>query len=132
MIMINFQFFSINNRMEDLESLIDNESFYAVYYVVLEKIRALYAKVNGIIDLPIMKIEKIYTDNDFAKKYISSPLHILPNPAFIDLYLHCMQINDRTIMLNNLKSLYVYSFGQLDFDPKNFSLKFSKKPPFRV
>ena len=63
-----FAIFSVNNRMEDLESLIDDESFYAVYYITLEKIRTLYAKINGIIDLPIMKIEKIYNDREFAKK----------------------------------------------------------------
>ena len=127
-----FSIFSINNRMEDLESLIDNESFYAAYYITLEKIRTLYAKINGIIDLPIMKIEKIYNDNNFAKKYIASSSHCLPNQEFINLYLQCIKINDRTEMLNNLKSLYNYSFNKLDFDPQNFCLKFIKKPPFRV
>lgn len=53
-----FSIFSINNRIEDLESLIDDKIFYATYYITLEKIRTLYAKINGIIDLPIMKIEK--------------------------------------------------------------------------
>ena len=85
-----FSIFSINNRMEDLESLIDNESFYAVYYITLEKIRTLYAKINGIIDLPIMKIEKIYNDRDFAMKYIASTNHNLPEQEFIDLYLECI------------------------------------------
>lgn len=127
-----FAIFSINNRMEDLESLINDESFYAVYYVTLEKIRILYARINGIIDLPIMKIEKIYSDKDFASKYIASTLHSLPNQEFIDLYLECIKINDRIVMLNNLKTLYGYSFGNLNFDPKSFCLKFQKKAPFRV
>lgn len=127
-----FSIFSINNRMEDLESLIDNESFYAVYYITLEKIRNLYAKINGIIDLPIMKIEKLYHDSNYAKKYIASPSHILPNQEFINLYLQCIKIDDKTKMLNHIKSLYSYSFEQLDFDPKNFCLKFVKKPPFKV
>jgi len=127
-----FSIFSINNRMEDLESLIDNESFYAVYYITLEKIRTLYAKINGIIDLPVMKIEKIYNDNNFAKKYIASSLHCLPNQEFINLYLQCIKIDSRAVMLNNLKKLYNYSFKQLDFDPQSFCLKFVKKPPFRV
>lgn len=127
-----FSIFSINNRMEDLESLIDDESFYAVYYITLEKIRNLYAKINGIIDLPIMKIEKIYKDNNFAKKYIASSLHYLPNQEFINLYLQCIKIDDKTKMLNNLKKLYSYSFKQLDFNPENFCLKFIKNPPFRV
>ena len=47
--------------MEDLETLINEDSFYAVYFVVLEKIRIQYSKINGIIDLPIMKIEKLYS-----------------------------------------------------------------------
>ena len=127
-----FSIFSINNRMEDLESLIDNESFYAVYYITLEKIRTLYAKINGIIDLPIMKIEKIYNDNIFAKKYIASSSHCLPNQNFINLYLQCIKIDDKNVMLDNIKKLYSYSFKQLDFNPENFCLKFIKKPPFRV
>lgn len=127
-----FSIFSINNRMEDLESLIDEESFYAVYYITLEKIRNLYAKINGIIDLPIMKIEKIYSDNNFAKKYISSSSHCLPNQNFINLYLQCIKIDDKNVMLDNIKKLYSYSFKQLDFNPENFCLKFIKKPPFRV
>lgn len=55
-------------RIEDLESIINDDSFYAVYYITLERIRTLYAKINGIIDLPLMKIEKIYKDSEFAKK----------------------------------------------------------------
>lgn len=127
-----FSIFSINNRIEDLESLIDDDSFYAVYYITLEKIRTLYARINGIIDLPIMKIEKIYNDKEFSKKYIASSSHDLPNQEFITLYLKCLKINDRIKMLNNLKMLYNYSFSNLDFDPKSFCLKFKKKAPFKV
>ena len=126
-----FSIFSINNRMEDLESLINDESFYAVYYITLEKIRNLYAKINGIIDLPITKIEKIYNDNIFAKKYIASSSHCLPNQHFINLYLQCIKIDDKNVMLDNIKKLYSYSFKQLDFNPENFYLKFIN-PPFRV
>ena len=69
--------------------------------IVLEKIRIHYSKINGIIDLPIMKIEKLYSDPDFAKKYIASSEHKLPNKEFIDLYLECIKINDRNAMLDN-------------------------------
>ena len=127
-----FSIFSINNRIEDLDTLINEESFYAVYYIALEKIRILYSKINGIIDLPLMKIEKIYNDENFAKKYISSPIHNLPNKDFIDLYLKCIKIGNKKEMLNNIKELYSYSFGRLNFDSNNFSLKFTKKAPFRV
>ena len=127
-----FSIFSINNRMEDLEALINDDSFYAVYYMTLERIRTLYAKINGVIDLPLMKIEKIYKDSEFAKKYISSPIHKLPNEKFIEQYLKCLKLDDKNIMLSNIKNLYSYSFCQLDFDPNNFCLKYTKKPPFKV
>lgn len=127
-----FAIFSINNRIEDLESLINNESFYAVYYITLERIRNLYSTINGIIDLPIMKIEKIYNDRDFAMKYIASTNHNLPEQEFIDLYLECIKIDDKNIMFNNLKRLYSYLCSNLDFEPNNFCLKFKKKSPFRV
>ena len=127
-----FSIFSINNRIEDLESLINSESFYAVYYITLEKIRVLYSKINGIIDLPIMKIERIYSDKEFAKKYIASSSHVLPKQEFIDLYLLCLKIGDKESMLINLKRLFNYSFSQLDFDSQNFCLRFTKNPPFKV
>ena len=127
-----FSIFSINNRIEDLESLIYDRSFYSVYYTTLEKIRVLYAKINGIIDLPITKIERLYTDCDFAKKYIASPIHKLPDEEFIGKYIECLKLNDKNVMLNNIKELYNYSFHNLDFDPKNFCLKYTKNPPFKV
>ena len=36
-----------------------------------------------------MKIEKIYKDSEIAKKYISSPIHKLPDEVFIEQYLKC-------------------------------------------
>ena len=127
-----YAIFSINNRIEDLESLINDDVFYAVYYIILEKIRTLYAKINGIIDLPVMKIEKIYKDSEFAKKYISSTIHKLPDEEFIIKYLNCLKLYDKNIMIDNIKDLYIYSFNKLGFDPKNFCLKYTKKPPFKV
>ncbi len=127
-----FSIFSINNRMEDLESLICDESFYAVYFIVLEKIRVLYSRINGIIDLPIMKIRKLYTDEEYSKSYIFSEIHTLPNQDFINLYLKCLKIDDKNIMFNNLQNLYNYSFKDLDFNPTSFTLKFKSKAPFKV
>lgn len=91
-----------------------------------------YSKINGIIDLQIMKIEKLYSYPDFANKYIASSEHKLPNKEFIDLYLKCIKINDRNAMLDNLKKLYKYSFGDLNFNPNNFNLKFDGKSSFKV
>lgn len=127
-----FSIFSINNRIEDLESLIDDDSFYAVYYIILERIRTLFATINGIIDLPLTKIKNIYEDVSLADKYISSPIHNLPDEKFIDLYLECQKLCDRKLMLNNIKNLYYYSFNNLEFDPNNFCLRYTKKPPFKV
>jgi len=129
---IKFKIFSINNRLEDLETLVDVNSFYSVYYVLLENIRLLYSKINGIIELPLTKIEKIYNNSDFATNYISSSMHNLPSPKFIDLYLKCLVIDTPFEMLNNIKRLYNYSFGNLDFNPNVFELKFIENAPFKV
>ncbi len=127
-----YSIFAINNRLENLESLKNDDSFYAVYYMILKKIRLLYAKINGIIELPIMKIEKLYKNREFAKNYIASLIHKLPDEDFINLYLNCLKIDNIDVMLNNIKRLYTYSFQDLDFDPNNFCLKYTKKPPFKV
>ena len=127
-----FSIFGINNRIEDLEALINSDSFYATYYVVLEKIRSLYISINGIIDLPLMKIERLYTDREYASKYIASDIYNLPDPDFINLYLECLKIDDRITMLERIRELYTYSFKNLDFDANNFHLKFTKNAPFKV
>lgn len=127
-----FGIFSINNRMEDLESLINHESFYSVYFIVLEKIRTLYCHINGFIDLPIMKIEKLYTNKDYACKYISSKEHNLPDEKFINLYLQCLIISDKKAMFNKINELFNYSFSNLEFNPTNFVLQFKNNAPFKV
>ena len=127
-----FSLFSISNRIEDLESLLDDDSFYAVYFVTLEKIRVLYSKINGIIDLPLTKINRIYTDDDFARKYISSSVHHLPNAEFINKYLECLKIVSKDNMLSNLQELYFISFNSLGFNSKEFCIRYTKKAPFKV
>ena len=127
-----FSLFSISNRIEDLESLLDDDSFYAVYFVTLEKIRVLYSKINGIIDLPLTKINRIYTDDDFARKYISSSVHHLPNAEFINKYLECLKIVSKDNMLSNLQELYSISFNSLGFNSKEFCIRYTKKAPFKV
>ena len=127
-----FSLFSISNRIEDLESLINDDSFYAVYFVILEKIRILYSKIFGIIELTLTKISKIYSDNDYAQKYISSSIHKLPSLEFINKYLECLKIVDKDIMLSNIKELYSISFNSLGFNTKEFTLKFKNKSPFKV
>ena len=126
-----FEIFSINNRLEDLGSLLNMDSFYAVYYTILERIRNTYCRINGFISLPLSKIEHIYTNKDYSKRYINSSEHTLPDEEFMSLYLQCLNISDRSTMYDNISRLYHYSFGGYDFDPNNFSISF-KEPPFRV
>ena len=41
-------------------------------------------------------------------------------------------MKENSIEINNLKKLYKYSFGNLNFNPNNFNLKFDGKSPFKV
>lgn len=127
-----FAIFGINNRIEDLETLINSNSFYAVYFIVLEKIRNLYSKINGIIDLPVMKIERLYNDQDYAKSYINSSIHNIPDTEFINLYNNCLSIKNKDEMLLDLKNLYNYSFKKINFSPNNFILRFKHNAPFKL
>lgn len=127
-----FNIFSINNRIEDLYNLLDKDNFYALYFDVLERIRNVYSKINGIIELPLSKIQRLYIDKDYANNYIGNDIHTLPNKEFISMYLECLKIEDKNIMLNKITDLYKYCFSMLNFDPNNFTLKYKKESPFRV
>ena len=45
----------------------------------------------------------------------------------MDLYLECIKIDDRDIMLKKLMRIYNYSFNNLNFNSKNFCLRFEKR-----
>ncbi len=127
-----FSIFSIKNRLEDLYVLINDVSFYSVYFYTLEKIRLEYSKIKGIIELPFTKIERLYTDQEYAKKYINSEIHNLPDDEFISKYLECLKIDNPELMYNKINELYDYAFNNLDFDSSSFILKFKKNPPFKL
>lgn len=79
-----------------------------------------------------MKIERIYNDKEYAKNYINSNIHNIPDSEFITLYNKCLNIKNKVEMLSDLKILYNYSFKNINFSPNNFILRFKQNAPFKV
>ena len=79
-----------------------------------------------------MKIERIYNDKEYAKNYINSNIHNIPDSEFIILYNNCLNIKNKVEMLSDLKILYNYSFKNINFSPNNFILRFKQNAPFKV
>lgn len=79
-----------------------------------------------------MKIERIYNDKEYAKNYINSNIHNIPDSEFITLYNNCLNIKNKVEMLSDLKNLYNYSFKNINFSPNSFILRFKQNAPFKV
>ena len=45
--------FHIKNKLDDLESIKENDIFYMLYFDILNKIRELDTEINGYIIIPL-------------------------------------------------------------------------------
>ena len=127
-----FKIFSISNRLDDLTSLLNEDNFFALYYDVLERIRCLYCEIYGYMEMPLSKVQKLYTNYNYYKVYANSDVNSLPDKHFINLYLKCMKMDEKEEMIRKLNDLFSFSFGDLDFDSQNFHIQFKKDAPFRI
>ena len=124
--------FHIKNRLDDLESIKDNDIFYSLYFDILEKIRELDTKINGYIVLPLSKTEKLFKDDDFLKEYVQSEIHKVPTEEFKKRYLSCLKLETKDIMIKNINELYNYVFNGENFDSDNFELTFDIEDGFGI
>lgn len=118
--------FHIKNRIDDLYSLIEADSFYIVYFDILNKIRELDTLINGYIIIPLSKSEKLFKDSNYMSKYIDSDVHKTSDEIFIKKYLECLKIKDRSKMIKDLEDLYEYVFRNEKFNSDGFELVFEK------
>lgn len=116
--------FHIKNRLDDLESVKDDDIFYMLYFDILNKIRELDTEINGYIIIPLAKSEKLYRDSGYLKEYIESDVHKTSTEEFKKRYLECLKIDDKDLMIKRIKDLYDYTFKGEEFDSDNFELTF--------
>ena len=124
--------FHIKNRLDDLESIKDNDIFYILYFDILNKIRELDTEINGYIVIPLAKSEKLFKDKTFLKEYIESDIHKTSTEEFKSRYLECLKIKDREIMIKNIIDLYDYTFKDEEFDSDEFELTFKVEDGFGI
>lgn len=91
------------------------------YNIYLENIIKSYLLNKQIPLLPIHKVEKILTNEEFRKRY---NLRKLPDEEFVNKLLNCFNEKDYDKKYEYAKELYDYYMEQNnDFDINNFSLR---------
>lgn len=96
-------------------------SFNLIYYKLLDGLYESYCELQGIPKLPISRIYKILTDEDFRKK-----CHIfkIPEKEFIKLYVKCFEIDKPDKMYKNIEELIDYYYKrQGGFNIRQFKLR---------
>ncbi len=112
------------NSMDELHSLAkDKKSLGLIYNYLLENLMTLYFEAKQIPKLPLAKIEKVFSDPGYAKRYHADKL---PNKKFRSLFLTALQNQN----IENIQKLYDYVLDKSGgFDINHFKLhsKLSKK-----
>lgn len=113
-----FDFYVAWNSMDELKSLArEKRSLSLVYNHLLENLITLYFKGKRIPQLPLTKIEKIFSDPIYAEKYHPQKL---PDKKFISLFLLALQEQQ----IKNAQKLYDYVIKELGgFDINHFKLR---------
>ena len=108
-------FYELNSKY------IKNEDIDFTYNIFLNDIINSYFLNREIPLLPIHKIERILTDEEYRKKY---NVRKLPDDLFIEKLLRCFNEKDYNKKFNYAKDLYDYYMKQnSNFDINNFSFR---------
>lgn len=124
--------FHIKNKLDDLETIKDNDVFYILYFDILNKIRELDTEINGYIIIPLAKSEKLFKDSKYLKEYIESDIHKTSTEEFKSKYLECLKIKNKDLMIRDIIDLYNYAFKDENFDSDNFELTFNVEDGFGI
>lgn len=92
----------------------NNEEYDLLYWMLLKELISNYYYKNKIATVPFTKIEKIFKDKEYRKKY---HLKNIPPQEFVDLVL---EVFDKKTY-DSIKKLYDYVIG--DFKISDFVLK---------
>ena len=98
-----------------------NEDIDFTYNMFLNDIIKAYFLNNEIPLLPIHKIEKLLTNEEYRKKY---NVKELPDDIFVDKLLKCFNEKDYNKKFSSAKDIYDYYMNKnSNFDINNFSLR---------
>ena len=114
----------IDNRIASLENIYkrNGREFDMVYYNILELIRTTHSAHSGEADIPFVKAYRIYTDDEYYKKYVGEGAeNPIPDPEFVELYIKCIeQTDNKEQMLINIHNLYNYEKSHYIINPHDY------------
>lgn len=99
----------------------NSPNFNLIYYKLLDCLYENYCELQGIPKLPISRIYKILTNEEFRKKY-----HVfkMPDNKFIGLYIKCYKESSQETMYKNINNLVDYYYEvQGGFNIRRFELE---------
>ena len=108
--------------LDELESLYQNkQNIEFTYYILLEQLIEVHYYKNGYSMIPITKVERLYKDEEYCKKY---NLRDIPKKEFCDLVLKCIEDKELEKRIKNIKTLYKYTIDDCGgFDINSFKLR---------
>lgn len=115
--------YRIWDSLDELKGALEDDcdNFELIYYNLLDNIYNIYSEYQSLPKLPLSKIYKILTDEEYRKKY-----HVfkLPEKEFIKLYINCHEKTSRDAMYNNIKKIVNYYYEkQGGFNIRTFKLR---------
>ena len=120
----------IYNRIIQLQKIYDRKQidFHYQYCLLVEKIRKFYSKKCGCPSIPVAKVLRIYTDEEYRKSVYKAKI---PDAKFIELYLKALTCQSDKEKLDCIYELYDYTTQSLKIDPENYRIKIkSRNDPF--
>lgn len=118
----------INNRMEKLKILKqeNNESFYHLYHITIEKIRRLHHSINGYPKINTTKIYKVYKNDDYRKSYYKGEF---VGQEFKNMYYELItdMSFDNKKLLQKLEEFYDYVKNGIDLPKGNYRIKIKSR-----
>ncbi len=114
--------YSVWDGFDELEAKYKkHEDIDLSYYIFLQRIIENYFYNNQIPSIPLNKLEAIFTDESYRKKY---GLKKLPNEDFIGKVMNCLREKDYHKKFAYAKELYMYFLEKFpDFDINNFAVR---------
>ena len=118
----------INNRMEKLKIAYENdeENFYHLYQITIEKIRRFYHSINGFPKINTTKIYKVYKNDEYRKSYYNGKF---VSEEFKKMYFDLVEdtTTDKKQLLQKLENFYKYVKNGRELPKGNFKIKIKSR-----
>ncbi len=112
----------IENRMVQLRILMERNSitFNHNYHLLIEKIRKFYSRLCGCADIPVVKVDRLYTNKEYRDAFCKSDI---PEEDFIKKYFLAINFEgSNEDKMNIIQDLYNYTTKSLNINPNSYRI----------